>query len=75
MMLKIVRTSHRFHRKKLIKIGLFYLNRPLVKDRSAPQAARYKNDFSVPGVLLLREVFDPVINEVMIYDYQIHINF
>ena len=53
----------------------FYFNCFNVEDWNAPEVGLINGNLSIPGILLRREVFDPVINEVMISDYQIQYNF
>lgn len=47
----------------------FYFNCFNVEDSDAPEVGLINGSLSIPGILLRREVFDPVINEVMISDY------
>ena len=49
----------------------FYFNCFNVEDWNAPEVGLINGSLSIPGILLRREVFDPVINEVVISDYQI----
>jgi hypothetical protein len=49
----------------------FYFNCFNVEDSNAPEVGLINGSLSIPGILLRREVFDPVINEVMTAYYRI----
>jgi len=70
--MKIVGTHHKFHWTKLIHADeFFYFNCFNVEDWNAPEVGLINGTLAIPGILLRREVFNPVIDEVMTSDYQI----